>query len=467
MKSIGKKFLITYSAVLLSIIGLLLLFHATLYRPYLIHQERRDFENIREDVRQKYLSNDDHLKQTLQQAQSQKGVQIDIFDRKHSLLLYSSMYQQDTLPGRAYYLDYSNIPKGLVEINHQEQISMGDRQLLIDISSLDADRVLILYKPLSMINDRAFDSMMFVLYVSVPLFILGALIIYYLSKRHVEPILALQKQAQQMQELDFSNKTLIKDDDELAKLSRSMNAISDKFSQTLEALEDDVNKLTEIDRVRKEFLASISHELKTPLGIIKGYAESLEYGLVEEEEKQEYLQVIIDETDRMTQMVRSIVKLMRYEITETMNFTDSSFDQLLEEVKRRHLAMEPEHPLQFEGELVGNIRMDDKKIMQVFDNFIVNAYRFANENTPIFIRWFIKDQQLVVEIENEGPKIPADQMQSVWKPFYKIDPSRKRDQSGTGLGLAINASIISSHGGRVEVQNTEKGVAFRFLLPVE
>lgn len=478
MKSIRSKIFWTFTAVVIGILLLTVLLNTLLFKPYSIAQDKEMFRELEAKVASQaqtgVITTD-----LLSDLSAAYGVQLDVVDRISNDILFSSsglnqMGQggMGNRPGRGgrmqgYRTSYD-------QIDLTSDAAMGFRQpktlqgedVLMLISPLDATMALVVYRPVAMIERTVSQANTFVWLVGLSLLALGGLIIYWLAGRQVEPILALHRQTDRMAELDFSDRFTPRGEDEINRLGENINAISDKLSQTIGTLESDVQKLTEVDKVRKHFIASVSHEFKSPLGIIKGYTEALKYSVVSPEEAPKYYDTIIGETDRMDQLVQDLILLMKRELDQDPPLLNPlELCSFLQRTLERHRAIQSRRQFDINCQAV-TVMADASDLTRVLDNFLQNAYTYGSSNSPIDIQVMQDEAIVTVTISNEGPRISEDQRQAIWESFHKLDPARQDKGEGTGLGLAINKAIIEAHHGQVGMNNTSTGVAFYFRLPV-
>lgn len=220
----------------------------------------------------------------------------------------------------------------------------------------------------------------------------------------------------------------------------------------------------ELETTRYDLINAVAHELKTPLGVIRNYSESLKEK-INEEKKEHYLEVIQDETERMGEMISDMFELSQLESQVKLTLRYHSLNSITEGVLARYHALIVNKGISAVIVSSDNymINCDAKLIEQVVSNFLSNAIQYTPENGNIIIKINNKDGQTVFTIENSGQNIPADKISHIWDAFYKVDTSRS-NPNGTGLGLSIAKSILNAHGFEYGVVNTESGVAFWFTV---
>ncbi|NGZ74602.1 sensor histidine kinase [Saccharibacillus alkalitolerans] len=290
------------------------------------------------------------------------------------------------------------------------------------------------------------------------------------------PLVRLSRTSARMAKLDFSpgREPEIRSRDELGELARNLDTLGRNLAGALRqlsaanaGLSREVEEKDRSEALRKELIANISHELKTPLGIVKGFAEGLQDD-VAADKRERYLQLIVGETDRMNALILDMLQLSRFEakaiklkpqaydiVRQARRLTESFAERL--ESRGLHIV--------FEGDDALAVNADPRRIEQVLLNLISNAVRHARENGTIRIGLRGRgDDRAEIRIENDGAPIPEPELDRIWEQFYRAERSRDRKSGRTGLGLAIVRHILELHGSEYGAENTEKGVVFRFTL---
>ena len=295
------------------------------------------------------------------------------------------------------------------------------------------------------------------------------------SKKFTHPIVQLNKITKKVSDLDFSEKYRITDaDDEINKLGKNINIMSEKLEKTItqlrqynNELERDIEEKSKIDEMRKQFISDVSHELKTPIALIQGYAEGLMENVNSDDESRKfYAEVIMDESNKMDSMVKELLELMKLEYSERQ-FEDEEFDlrELInEEIRRQTVVLQDNKiNIEFEAKKKINIVSSQKYTEQVINNFITNAIKNCIEKDgekKIVIRTENRKDKVRVYVYNTGNKIPKELIEKIWDRFYKIDSSRNRNVEGSGIGLSLVKAIMNAYGNDFGVNNYDNGVEF-------
>lgn len=303
----------------------------------------------------------------------------------------------------------------------------------------------------------------------------------FISKKFTNPILQLNDIANKMAKLDFSPKYRVTDtEDEINELGRSINTMSDKLETTIKQLqksnielEKDIEEKSKIDDMRKQFISDVSHELKTPIALIQGYAEGLiENVSTDEESRRFYAEVILDETNKMDRLVKQLLELMKLEYGKK-EFNNEKFDinELINEVIRKCEVMLQKNNIQVEFESKKPIYVwaDEFYIEQVVTNYFTNAIKHTEEignNKKIKITVKQLNDKMRITVFNTGKTIPEEDLTRIWGRFYKVDSSRNRQDGGTGIGLALVKAIMNNYQNEYGVNNKKDGVEFYFDVDI-
>lgn len=371
-----------------------------------------------------------------------------------------------------YYL--TNISPTLAKYENNfvnEYIIEGRSYSLAATTYLNGGEVLfVMYPTETLITPGLIDQ--YYVYVFVIGILVSLLLSYAFSLMISRPLVKINKTAKDIAELNFNEKLSPISDDELGQLSNSLNTLSEKLDSTLSKLkaaniklEADIEKERELEKVRKEFVANASHELKTPLSIVKCYGEALN-DKVREDKKEHYISQIIQQTDKMSKLIEDMLELSNIEGGQyRLQISDFDLAMLTKSILESLRFLADEKKLHFLYDFSSPavvIQADRMKISQVITNFANNAIRHTPQNGSIFVRISESTGTVKFEIENEGANIAQGKLNKVWGRFYRAEGVRDKNTGGTGLGLAISEKILQAHKMRYGVENTNKGVKFYF-----
>ena len=308
--------------------------------------------------------------------------------------------------------------------------------------------------------------------------------ILFTTEKFTKPIEELNDIANRMTKLDFSRKYRIQDnDDEINELGRSINKLSDTLEDTISKLkknnmelEKDIETKSKIDEMRKQFISDVSHELKTPIALIQGYAEGLVENVnTDEESKNFYAEVILDEANKMDTMVKRLLELMKLEY-EDREFNNKNFDinELIKEVIRTSDVVLKENNIEVDFKVQEPIIVyaDDFYIEQVVNNYFTNAIKNVEtvknkKKIKITIKQAKDEKKYRISVFNTGKNIDEENIPRIWNRFYKVDESRERSKGGHGIGLSLVKAIMNKYNNSYGVKNKQDGVEFYFEIEKE
>lgn len=340
----------------------------------------------------------------------------------------------------------------------------------------DNQTIVIMSTPVAGLKESVNISNKFLIYVAIIGFIITVIITFLITKMITSPILQLAEISNKMGKLDFTARYMGKRSDEIQTLGQNMNYMSDRLKKAIsklqeanEVLKEDIKRKEAIDEMRKDFIANVSHELKTPIALIQGYAEGLNEGLCEDEESRKYYtEVIMDESEKMNKMVKQLLTLSSIESgnsilhKENLNMT-SLTEGVLSSISI--LIGEKNVKVEFDTSRDVFLFADEFKIEEVVTNYISNAIHHVNDKGTIKIDVSEDESNVYFSVYNTGNQIPEKDLANVWEKFFKVDKAHSRSYGGSGIGLSIVKAIIEAHGGEVKVANKSDGVEFGFKIP--
>lgn len=351
--------------------------------------------------------------------------------------------------------------------------------ILLD-GKLDNGYSLYIRMPMPSIRESVNISNRFLYTIAIFVIIIGGVVVSYISKRFTRPIQELNNIAGKMSNLDFSHKYKeTNQGDEIDELGKNINSMSTKLETTItqlkttnRELERDIEQKSKLEQMRSTFISDVSHELKTPIALIQGYSEGLlENVNTDEESRKFYAEVIFDESNKMDKLVKQLLELMKLE-NEMRVFDNKSFNivELEKEILRKTDVMikEKQVEIKFDDKETIKVIADSFYIDQVITNYVTNAIKHVQEvngEKYISIENEVKDDVIRVKIFNTGKQIDEENLDRIWKRFYKVDESRNREDGGTGIGLALVRAIMNNYGNDFGVINKENGVEFYIELP--
>lgn len=348
-----------------------------------------------------------------------------------------------------------------------------DSEYLVLVGVLENGDMVLMRTAVESIRESAAISNRFLLFAGAAAIVASILVAFFTTRHITKPLQQLTDISKRMVDLDFNAKYESDQSNsyEVEELGNHINRLSENLERTISELktanvelQDDIEKKIQIDEMRKEFLSNVSHELKTPLALIQGYAEGLQECINDDAENREfYCEVIIDEADKMNRMVKKLLTLNQLEfgndqvIMERFDMTElirgvANSTRILMEQKGIRLELENSEEAWVWG--------DEFKVEEVITNYMSNAINHADGEKLIRVFYTRSEDKLRVSVFNTGQPIPEEDIEKIWVKFYKVDKARTREYGGSGIGLSIVKAIMDSFHQRCGVINHEDGVEF-------
>lgn len=396
----------------------------------------------------------------------------------------TSQNEKDMLVSQLYRVMFSNeqedgdkivLNEESYTIELRKDSRMGEQYLIL-WGTLSDGNIIIMRAGMQPIKESAKISNSFLLFIALIVICVAVIVSYFIGEKITEPVKQLNKISKSMTNLDFNAKYVPrKRMNELDQLGENMNSMSEKLEQTILelkqanlSLKHDISVLNDNEKRRREFLSNVSHELKTPIALIQGYAEGLSDGIFTDPEDQKYYaDVISDEAKKMNTIVKELLDLNqleggqynldleRFDIVELIKGTIGENKLLIEEN-----GITVKFPYDQPYYVVG----DDFFIERVFVNYLTNAIHYCEGEKIIDIRLEEIKDGVKISVMNTGNNIPEDSIGHVFEKFYKVDKARTRAYGGSGIGLSIVKAVMELHGRDYGVYNVDGGVVFYFTL---
>lgn len=342
-------------------------------------------------------------------------------------------------------------------------------------SRVEDDIYLYISMPMSSISEGAAISNQFVTMLGLvtALFTIGWA--FFISHRFTRPIAEISRITTKMQSLDFSEEIHYKAKDELGVLSENVNDLSETLSRTIDALNEknaelaaDIDKERKIDKMRRGFISNVSHELKTPIFLIQGYADGLKTAIVSDERKRSfYCDVINEEAEKMGVLVQDLLTIARLEAGEgVLDERIGDIGELTQGIAQKYELAVQEKGISLSKDIKSGLyaSFDSVKMEQVITNFINNAIEHVDNKKRVNIQAVQDGAYIKVAVFNSGRHIDGEHLENIWNSFYKADAARTRELGGAGLGLSIARATLEAHGCAYGAENCQDGVEFWFRI---
>ena len=493
-KSVRAKLFLTVCIIMLMTILFLIVVNSAMLETFYYYNKKESslslFEYIKENESK---STEESFKNELEKIAVNNNFDIEIINSSNEILYTTDgnfvenfgSIQEIKYPVKYSVFNRSEImySKDGVTIRRLQDNVNGINFILLEGKLENGTRVYI-RMPINTIKESTNISNKSLWVIAVVSVTVSGLIIMITTEKFTKPIEELNDIANRMTKLDFSRKYRIQDnDDEINELGRSINKLSDTLEDTISKLkknnmelEKDIETKSKIDEMRKQFISDVSHELKTPIALIQGYAEGLVENVnTDEESKNFYAEVILDEANKMDIMVKRLLELMKLEY-EDREFNNKNFDinELIKEVIRTSNVVLKDNNIEVDFKVQEPIIVyaDDFYIEQVVNNYFTNAIKNVEtvknkKKIKITIKQAKDEKKYRISVFNTGKNIDEENIPRIWNRFYKVDESRERSKGGHGIGLSLVKAIMNKYNNSYGVKNKQDGVEFYFEIEKE
>lgn len=478
-KSIKARLIVTFVGIVVIAFVLIALSNSFLLERYYVAKKTDAIQDVYEKLNQ-YDSLTSDKVQSLKSICIEKNISWVILDTNHSEILdydsrnanrlYASLFGYITGVAPAKSSTLEETDNYTLEVNRDMDMDYLDMW-----GMLDNNNVFLIRLPMAGISDSIQISNMFYLYTGMIVVAISILAIWFLSQRLTKPLEELTDISIRMSNLDFNAKYESGGEDEIGVLRQNFNKMSKELEQTISELktannelQKDIEKKERIDDMRKEFLSNVSHELKTPIALIQGYAEGLKECINDEAESRDfYCEVIIDEAAKMNNMVKKLLTLNQLEFgNDQISMECFDLTELVRGVvnSAQLLADQKDAQILFVQDTSVYVWGDEFKIEEVVTNYVSNAINHIDGERKIEIKMQRREGHIRLSVFNTGKPIPEEDIDKIWIKFYKVDKARTREYGGSGIGLSIVKAIMESMNQKFGVKNYENGVEFWFEL---
>jgi signal transduction histidine kinase len=467
MKTIRKKIALVFAAFMAFLVLFSIFLNAMFLERFYIYKNRDVFIDAGKTIEAEYINDEGNIDNFINLFDRAEGISCVIADSKGEVKHSSSPIKPEgealRVPSEISQLIQNNINNLMNSYIYGVTEKPNDQAAkLTFIKKLYNGDLIILRKPLSGISESVSIANQFYVFSGLLMIVVGGIFIYILTNKITRPIIDISSVAESISKLDFTKRVVYNSEDEIGKLGDSINRMSDKLNASLNSLKKDVER-------RKELVRNISHELKSPIGVIKGYAEGLKYGVASDREKADrYCTIIAEECDRMDSLVRELLNLSMLESGMfSLNATIFNLNDLISKIAHKFEPIFKEKNISLSLDVVKDLWLvaDPELVERALSNYLVNAANHIDGVRVVKVHAARKDSGIRISVYNTGNHIPEDEMISIWDIFYKCDKARTRQYGGHGLGLSIVRLIADLHGGVAGVENVEDGVLFYIEIP--
>lgn len=493
IKSVRLKLFFTLCMVITAIVLILVLVNNVVLEKFYLYNKTKVMKHIYEQINDSYNENTEYgkIEENLKKLAIKNNLDIVIKSNDNIVLLENDNHALNEKQENNFFKEIDEKGDIVKKLYYEKNLKINlikekntNVNFIIVEAQLDNGYQLYMATPTGDLQESARISNNVLITIGSAVIIISGIIASFVSRKFTAPILELNSIAQKMSNLDFSQKYQVDDtEDEINNLGKSINTMSEKLEKTIQQLtinnselEKDIERKSKIDEMRKQFISDVSHELKTPIALIQGYAEGLVENVNADEESREfYANVILDEANKMDRLVKQLLELMKLEYGKR-EFNNENFnvvDLINEVIKKCNVMLEENNvSVKFEndGEIIANA--DVFYIEQIITNYLTNAIKYSKEidgEKKIEIN-ILKDEdnkKIRIGVFNTGDNIDDAEMQRIWGRFYKIDSSRNREKGGTGIGLAFVKAIMNNYKNKYGAVNKPNGIEFFFELNME
>lgn len=475
-----------FAGMVICLLAILLVVNVKFLEPYYIRDKEMQFIHVYEElqnaVKKGTISNDE-VQDELHVLCEKSNISYIVLDMDNEKLI-TNVHDTNMLKQQlsGYLLNQAQKGGKVLDSTDNYQLMRSqdpwNQSEYIEMwGQLDDNVNFLIRSPVESIRESVALSNRFLIYVGMGTLIIYMGLVWYFSRRITKPIQELAELSDRMANLDFEAKYTSGGKNEIGELGDNFNRMSQKLEKAISelkqannSLQQDIEQKEKMEQMRTEFMGNVSHELKTPIALIQGYAEGLKEGVNDDPESRDfYCDVIMDEAGKMNRMVKNLmtlnqlefgndkVEFERFNLTELIGGVLQSMD-ILSQQKDVKLIFREENPVYVWG--------DEFKIEQVVRNYVSNAYNHVNEEKIIEVKILREDGLAKVTVFNTGKPIPEEDVPRIWDKFFKVDKAHTREYGGNGIGLSIVKAIMESMHQQYGVKNYDNGVEFWFTLDV-
>lgn len=470
--SIRVRLFLQIGAIFLLAVLLLLGLNRWYLPAVYAYNTRKNMQKVAETIDGMQIS-DSTLPMQISALEKNNGLSIDLYAQNGEPLYHGR--EQMAAGGKVTVKDRREFADG--SYFETQVFERQNAQYIVYVRPMSFGGTLEMYSRKSAVDENANAAIVVTTGTGIAALVLALFAVYFYSKRFTKPLIEMRNVTKNMAETDFSQKCTAKTRDEIGELANSINRLSESLEETLadlseknRKLQSDIEHEQRVDKMRKDFISNVSHELKTPISIVQGYAEGakLLYASGNFEKAQEYCDIIVAEACKMNHLVLQLLELSQYE-SGGMQITPEVFDFacLSADYARANALQFAEKGISFQSFVPTPCMCfaDSVKIQMVLNNYISNACSHATGEKCITLQAEKQTDFWRVTVFNTGEPIAEEDIGKIWDSFYRADKSHSRKEGRFGLGLSIVSEIQKLHKAAYGVENRDGGVAFWFDVP--
>ena len=485
--SIKSQMIAIFVGLIGCVLLALLVINMNFLEPYYISNKKTEFVNmygsLRNAMESGTIEQQDEAEELWHMAEKNNMSYLIVDEDKARM--FTNVHDMDMLQKQlaGYLLNQVQKKSRILDSTEEYQLTRSrspwNKEEYIEMWGEFADgSIFLIRSPIESIRESASISNRFLIIIGCFMIVICTVLIWYFSKRLTDPILELAALSERMANLDFEAKYTSGGKNEIGNLGDNFNRMSAKLESTISELKSannclmkDIEQKEKLEQMRNDFLGNVSHELKTPIALIQGYAEGLKEGVSDDSESREfYCDVIMDEASKMNQMVKNLLALNQLEFgDEDIQFERFDLTAVIRGILQSMeiLAQQDDMRVIFRQQEPVYVWADEFKVEQVVRNYVSNAFHHAGLEKVIEVRIKRQDDKARITVFNTGAPIPEKDVVHIWDKFYKVDKAHTREYGGNGIGLSIVKAIMESFHQKYGVNNYENGVEFWFELDVK
>lgn len=482
--SIKTQMIAIFVGLISCVLLVVLFINMNFLEPYYISNKKTEFVNmyaVLKDAVESGTIETEEKAEELWHIAERNNLSYLIVDETNSRM-YTNVHNMDMLERQlaGYLLNQAQKDSKILDSTDAYQLNRSkspwNKEEYIEMwGAFERGERFLIRSPIESIRESAELSNRFLVIIGCFMVVICVVLIWYFSKRLTDPILELAALSERMADLDFEAKYTSGGKNEIGNLGDNFNRMSKKLESTISELKSannallkDIEQKEKLEQMRNDFLGNVSHELKTPIALIQGYAEGLKEGISDDPESREfYCDVIMDEAAKMNQMVKNLLALNQLEFGgEEIEFERFDLTAVIQGVLQSMeiLAQQNEVQVIFRQHDSVYVWADEFKVEQVVRNYVSNAFHHAGLERVVEVKLEVSDEKARVTVFNTGNPIPGEDVEHIWDKFYKVDKAHTREYGGNGIGLSIVKAIMESFHQGYGVNNYDNGVEFWFEL---
>lgn len=465
-KSLGKKICAIGVAVIASFVIINIILTYFFMIPFSVYLSTKQMEKIAQTMEHEDSYTDEEFTDYIEQIDEDMNTAVTIIDGDKNVISTTkiSEYHQKAVGSMSSILfddTKEQLDNGEVVSMSRYSEKQNDVILVRVIKRVANNRYVILGRSYRSLENAMYSAIVFDLLAGIVIILVGWLFVWRITKRMVVPIRNMQCAAEHISNLEFDIRVEVKSEDELGQLGMAINKMSDHLEANVVQLQNDLEK-------RKRLVRNISHEIKSPIAVIMGYADRLKVVLQKNPEKAlQYCEIISNESTRVDVLVREMLELSKFEQkTEEMHQESFAVKYLMQNIRNcfRDETLEKNitYTEQYNAEDV--INADFLLLERALNNLVRNAVAHGTgDQMQIRVAGKRNEEYYEFRVYNSGSHIDESEMESIWDAFSKVDKARTRGK-GFGVGLSIVQEIVSAHEGYCTVENVDDGVEFMIAV---